>query len=87
MNVDALEWRVRRTGVIAAGLCLSVALLVWFGFRAVREWQRSSALFTLQRTTASADQLSAALMRDMRGAGNFVLGSSQVNRAPLDRSL
>jgi hypothetical protein len=43
-----LGWRVRRlttdalTATLTIGACVSVALLFWFGYRAVEEWRLKS---------------------------------------------
>jgi signal transduction histidine kinase len=72
------------TGWLAAGVCLSVALLSWFGYRAVRDSQRSSRLLLERQTSDAADLLAMALSRDMRGVEDSVLRSSQWNEAMLD---
>jgi hypothetical protein len=71
-------------GWLAAGVCLSVALLSWFGYRAVRDSQRSSRLLLERQTSDAADLLTMALSRDMRGVEDSVLRSSQWNEAMLD---
>jgi signal transduction histidine kinase len=80
--------RVQRSrslaGWMAAGVCLSVALLSWFGYRAIRESQRSARLLLERRTSDAADLLVMALSRDMRGVEDTVLSSSQWNDAMLD---
>ena len=71
-------------GWMAAGVCLSVALLSWFGYRAIRDSQRSSRLLLERRTSDAADLLVMALSRDMRGVHDSMLLSSQWNEAMLD---
>jgi signal transduction histidine kinase len=71
-------------GWLAAGVCLSVALLSWFGYRAVRDSQRSMRLLLERQTSDAADLLAIALSRDMRGVEETVLLSSQWNEAMLD---
>lgn len=58
---------------LAALLCAATASLVWLGYRATREWQRSTALLTEQRAEAMLALLSGALSRDMKGAHVSVL--------------
>ena len=72
------------TGWMAAGVCLSVALLSWFGYRAIRDSQRSARLLLERRTADAADLLVMALSRDMRGVEDSVLSSSQWTDTMLD---
>jgi signal transduction histidine kinase len=71
-------------GWMAAGVCLSVALLSWFGYRAIRESQQSARLLLERRTSDAADLLVMALSRDMRGVEASVLASSQWTDVMLD---
>lgn len=71
-------------GWMAAGVCLSVALLSWFGYRAIRDSQRSARLLLERRTSDAADLLVMALSRDMRGVEDSILSSSQWTDAMLD---
>jgi signal transduction histidine kinase len=71
-------------GWLAAGVCLSVALVSWFGYRAIRNAQHSSTLLLARRTSDAADLLVMALSRDMRGVEDSVLLSSRWNDAMLD---
>jgi signal transduction histidine kinase len=57
-------------------MCVSVALLAWFGFRASREFQQSSTLLVQRRADEAVRLLAAALTRDMRAAQTSVLASS-----------
>jgi signal transduction histidine kinase len=88
MNAARLVWRARgpSAGIIAVGLCASVGLLVWVGFQAVRERQRSSLLLAQQRMNTAADVLATALSRDMRGAEYSVLQSVQPGTGILETS-
>jgi hypothetical protein len=52
---------------MAAGVCVSVAILTWYGYHAIREWQRSSTLLASRRADEAAERLVTALTRDMRG--------------------
>ena len=60
---------------MAAGVCVSVALLTWFGYHAIREWQRSSSLLVERRADAAADVVVTALTRDMEAVQKLVLSS------------
>ena len=71
-------------GWMAAGVCLSVALLSWFGYRAVLDAQRSAGLLLERRTSDAADILVMALSRDMRGVEASVLSSSEWSDVMLD---
>ncbi len=84
MTVGGVQWRPTSASMMAAGLCVSVTLLAWFGFQAVREWQRSATSLTEQRTNDVADLFTAALSRDLRGAENAVLLSWHLNVSALD---
>ena len=63
-------------GVLAAGMCVSISVLSWFGYRAIREWQRSSMLLVERRTDEAADLLVTALTHDMRAVQKSVLPSA-----------
>jgi signal transduction histidine kinase len=71
-------------GWMAAGVCVSVALLTWFGYHAIREWQRSSALLVERRADAAADLLVTALTRDMHAVQKSVLASPDWDAFLLD---
>src|SRR5207244_5162765 len=77
-------------GWMAAGVCLSVVMLTWFGYRAIRQWQRSSALLVERRAEEAADLLVTALTRDMRAVQKSVLPSPDwsafIRDAPYDIS-
>jgi len=71
-------------GWMAAGVCASVALLTWFGYHAIREWQRSSTLLVERRADAAADLLVTALTRDMHAVQKSVLASPDWDAFTLD---
>jgi signal transduction histidine kinase len=74
-----LRWLPRPRGlawILAAGMCVSIAVIAWFGYRAVREWQRSSMLLVERRTDEAADLLATALTHDMRAVQKSVLSSA-----------
>ena len=71
---------------LAAGICVSVALLAGFGFRASREFQRSSRLLVQRRADEAARLLVTALTRDMRAVQASVLPSTTWDEVGLDSS-
>jgi signal transduction histidine kinase len=60
---------------LGAGIAMSVVMLAWFGFRASREWQRSSVLLVERYADEAASLLVTALVRDMRAAHTSILAS------------
>lgn len=70
-----IAWGGWLTGLLAVAVCLGIAMLLGFGYRATREWQRSSALLIERDTEESADLLVTAVTRDMRGAHSRVLAN------------
>ena len=54
---------------------LSLAVLVWFGYGAVRDLRRTQELLADRRARETVDLLVTALSRDMRGAQESVLAS------------
>lgn len=64
-------------GWLAAGGCVAVAVLTWFGYQATVGWQQSSVALVDRRATEAANLLVTALTRDMRGVQTSVLGSPQ----------
>jgi len=62
---------------LAVGICISVALMSWFGYYAVVEWRRSSLEVADRRASEAADLLLEALRRDMQGVQQSVLPSPQ----------
>ena len=80
MNVDesrksVIAWGGWLTALLAVAVCLGIATLLGFGYRATREWQRSSELLIERDTEESADLLVTAVTRDMRGAHSRVLAN------------
>jgi two-component system phosphate regulon sensor histidine kinase PhoR len=76
MKVESvIAWGGWLTGLLAVAVCLGIATLLGFGYRATREWQRSSALLLARETEESADMLVTAVTRDMRGAHSRVLAN------------
>ncbi len=71
---EPLRWR-RVVLWVAVGLCLSVAVLTWFGLRAIRQWRQSSVLLMQQRADEAASILATALTRDMQAVQRRVLAS------------
>jgi signal transduction histidine kinase len=56
-------------------LCAAMALLVWFGFRASRQWQQSTELVAERRADETLILLAAALNKDMKGAQVSVIAA------------
>jgi two-component system phosphate regulon sensor histidine kinase PhoR len=76
MKVESvIAWGGWLTGLLAVAVCLGIATLLGFGYRATREWQRSSELLIARDTEESADLLVTAVTRDMRGAHSRVLAN------------
>ncbi len=76
MKVESvIAWGGWLTALLAVSVCLGIATLLGFGYRATREWQRSSELLIARDTEASADMLVTAVTRDMRGAHSRVLAN------------
>ena len=65
------------TGAFALGACVSVAVLCWFGYRAVTESRGKSLLLAERQSSEAADLLLTALKRDMSGAQASILTSPQ----------
>jgi signal transduction histidine kinase len=63
----------QRIGWIGILICVSAGMLTWSGYRAIREWQRSSLLLVQHSTEDAADLLLRALTRDMRAVQGSVL--------------
>jgi signal transduction histidine kinase len=72
--------------VLAAGVCVSVALVGLFAFRAVREWEQTATLLAERHAQEAADLLALALTRDMRGAQESVLSDPDWTRPMSDGS-
>jgi signal transduction histidine kinase len=79
---------VKKTGLsrsrvltwLAGGMFASACVLAWYGYRATRQWQRSSVLLNQQRAAQTADLLVTALTRDMHAVQRLVLPSADWNR-------
>src|SRR6185295_14648284 len=59
--------------MMGAALCLATVALLWLGYRANREWQRSETQLADRRASEKLALLVAALDRDMKGAQLSVL--------------
>jgi signal transduction histidine kinase len=76
MKVESvIAWGGWLTALLAVAVCLGIATLLGFGYRATREWQRSSELLIERDSEESADLLVTAVTRDMRGAHSRVLAN------------
>ena len=78
----------KTVAMLVASVCVSVALLAWSGYAAVRGWQRSSLALADRRTEEAAGLLVSALTKDMQGAHRSILSSIETTNAllppPLD---
>ena len=61
--------------VLTIAMSIAVFALAWYGYRAVREWRRSSIVLVERTVEDGADLLVTALTRDMRGAQALVLAN------------
>lgn len=85
MKVESIvAWGGWLTIVLAVAVCLGIATLLGFGYRATREWQRSSELLVERDTAESADLLLTALTRDMQGAQSRVLANRDWGELSID---
>lgn len=75
----------RLASKLAVGICASVALLSWFGYRAIVEWRSTSVLLASRRASEAADLLRTALARDMSGVQESILISPEWNHFLSDR--
>src|SRR5918999_784257 len=76
MKVESvIAWGGWLTALLAVAVCLGIATLLGFGYRATREWQRSAEALIARDTAQSADLLVSAVRRDMRGAHSRVLAN------------
>jgi signal transduction histidine kinase len=64
--------RVLATALIV-GIWIAVLVMAWVGYRATREWRRSSELLLERRTDQAANVLFRAVLRDMRAIEDLVL--------------
>ena len=65
MKVESvIAWGGWLTALLAVAVCLGIATLLGFGYRATREWQRSSEMLIARETEESADLLVTAVTRD-----------------------
>jgi signal transduction histidine kinase len=73
--------------ILAVTICVSVALLTWFGYAAVRGWYGSSLELADRRTEEAAVLLVSALTKDMQGAHRSLLLSADTANAMLGSPL
>jgi signal transduction histidine kinase len=67
--------------VVTLGVCLVLAMgaMLWLGYRATREWQRSTLLSVERRGNEVLVLLSAALDYDMKGAQSILLSINETS--------
>ena len=56
-------------------MSLSLAMLVWFNYRAVSEWRRSEELLADRRAAEAVDAVVGSLSRNMRGVQDWFLAA------------
>lgn len=71
--------------LLASIVLVGVASLVWLSYRAVGEWQRSTARLVDQRSEEALTLLTIALNRDMKGVHHTVLASFTESTFDIDR--
>ena len=85
MNVEkVIEWGGWLTALLAVAVCLGIATLLAFGYRATREWQRSSQALLTRDTEQSADLLLTAVTRDMRCYHSLVMANREWGELSLE---
>lgn len=76
MKVEStIGWGRWLTTILTAAACLGIAAVLGVGYRATREWQRSSNLLITLDTTEVADLLVTAVTRDMGAVQSRVLAN------------
>ena len=70
--------------LLAGGIVASVAVLGWFGYRAIDGWRRSATLLAERRAAEGASRLATVLGRDMRGVQTTVLAAAQADQFMAD---
>jgi len=73
---------------LAAGITVSLGILVWYGYTALGQWKRSEEMLADRRARETAELLLTAVTRDMRGAQYSVLSEwwDQLSDAPPDET-
>ena len=77
------SWRAAPL-ILGTLLCAATAVLVWLGYLATAEWQRSNAQVVTRRASETLALVSAALNRDMKGAHASILTSIHLSQLLLD---
>ena len=70
--------------LLAVALSLSVLILIWIGYRAIQEWQRSEDSLAERRARETVDLVQTALSRDMQGVQRTILSQlwEEIAREP-----
>ncbi len=85
MKVEKIiAWGGWLTALLAVAVVLGIGTLLGFGYRATREWQRSSQLLVDRDTAENLDQIATALARDMQGAQSRVLANRDWGELSID---
>ena len=72
---SVVAWGGSTTGLLALAAGVAISVLLGFGYRATREWQRSSQLLIKLDTKEVADLLVTAVSRDMTAVQSRVLAN------------
>jgi signal transduction histidine kinase len=75
-------WGGRLTVLLTVAVCLAIAMLLGFGYRATRAWQHSSQQLIERDTQDGAELLVTALTRDMQGVQSHMLASREWHDLP-----
>jgi hypothetical protein len=73
--IEPLLLRHRIAAAIAAVAAVSVSLLAWLGYVAVREWQQSVSMLAERGAEEASEVLLTGMTRDMRAVQRSVLAS------------
>lgn len=71
--------------LLAIGVCVAMALPVWFGYRAIEEWRNSTILLAERQASKATSLMLEAFTRDMSGAQHTILTSPQLIQFAFDR--
>jgi signal transduction histidine kinase len=81
--IDPLLLRHRIAAAVAGVAVVSVALLAWLGYVAVREWQQSASVLAERAAGEASEVLLTGMTRDMRAVQRSVLASPALDSISL----
>jgi signal transduction histidine kinase len=70
----------RLTALLGVAVCLAMALLIWFGYRAVAEWRSSTRLLAERQASQTNAWMVESFTRDMRGVQQTILTSPRLHQ-------